>query len=312
LACSGRVFPATALARSGAEGDLRRLPYETIERALCPFDEWFRDIPPASIHRCARLERQFLMSEIVTLEHVTKEHGAGGSVSHALVDVSFAMPCGEFACVMGPSGCGKTTLLNLVACLDVPNSGRVSVAGRDLAGLSDQEKSAIRLRDVGFIFQSFNLLPRLSVEKNVSWRLRRAGASRREARDGARAALEKVRVPPAAWLRYPSEISGGEQQRVAAARALATSPKLLLADEPTGNLDSASGQRILNLLKTLNVDEGMSILLVTHDRYASSYGNRTIEMRDGRIVWDGVGAPPPRDRGQVLPFDREGGGKGPN
>jgi len=246
------------------------------------------------------------MEDIVRIEHVTKMYGVGDGVARALDDVSFVLPAGEFTSVMGPSGCGKTTLLNLIACLDVPSRGRVSVAGKDLAGLTDPEKSRIRLRDIGFIFQGFNLLPRLTVEKNVSWRLRRAGASRKEALAGARKTLEKVGVPSSAWLRYPSELSGGEQQRVAAARALATNPKLLLADEPTGNLDSASGQRILDLLKMLNVEEGMSVLLVTHDRYASFYGHRTIEMKDGRIVQDAVGPGSPPSRGQVVPFDRRG------
>jgi putative ABC transport system ATP-binding protein len=252
------------------------------------------------------------MGRIVLLEGVSKRYGDGEASMRVLDDVSLEIEEGEFASIMGPSGCGKTTLLNLVACLDVPSSGRVVVAGRDVAEMSDRERSAVRLRDVGYIFQGFHLLPRLTVEKNVSWRLRRLGARKREARARARAVLEQVRVPERAWLRYPSELSGGEQQRVATARALATEPKLLLADEPTGNLDSTSGQAILDLLKTLNVRQGTSILLVTHDAYAASYGHRTVEMRDGRILAERPGLDPPVRRSQVLPFAKRDAGRPPS
>lgn len=243
------------------------------------------------------------MADIVRVERVSKSYGVGSGEARALADVDLTVPVGDFVSVMGPSGCGKTTLLNLIGCLDVPDSGRVEVVGNDLAGLSDQKRSQIRLRDIGFIFQGFNLLPRVTIEKNVSWRLRRAGAGRAEALAGARASLERVGVPTSAWERYPSELSGGEQQRVAAARALATNPRLLLADEPTGNLDSTSGQRILDLLLHLNEEEGMSILLVTHDRYAAAFGQRLIEMRDGRVVLDMEG-PQRSEGGELLPFER--------
>jgi putative ABC transport system ATP-binding protein len=187
---------------------------------------------------------------------------------------------------MGPSGCGKTTVLNLVAGLDDPTSGRVSVAGHDLGRLSERARSEIRLRTIGFIFQSFNLLPRLTVERNVAWRLERLGLRGRAVRERTAASLEQVGVPAAAWDRYPSELSGGEQQRVAAARALSTEPRLLLADEPTGNLDSANGRMILDLLRSLNNERHMSVVMVTHDAFAATYGQRTIEMQDGRVVRD--------------------------
>ena len=224
------------------------------------------------------------MSPVVQLENVTKEYGSSFATSSALNDVSLSVDEGEFVSVMGPSGCGKSTLLNLIAGLEAPTSGRALVGGNDLAQMKDAELSVLRLRYVGFIFQSFNLLPRLTVEQNVSWRLGLIGVTGRIARDRTSSLLEAFRVPPSAWSRHPSELSGGEQQRVAAARALATEPKLLLADEPTGNLDSSSGRGILDLLRGMNEERKMSVIMVTHDTFAGTYGHRTIRMKDGRIV----------------------------
>lgn len=247
------------------------------------------------------------MSLVVQLENVTKEYGPGIAVSQAIVDVSIRVEEGEFVSVMGPSGCGKSTLLNLVAGLEFPSSGRVLVGGEDVARMSDRELSDLRLRYIGFIFQSFNLLPRLTVEQNVSWRLRLVGVTGRLARDRTAALLERVGVPPSAWRRYASELSGGEQQRVAAARALATEPKLLLADEPTGNLDSASGRKILDLLRGMNEERRMSVVMVTHDTFAGAYGHRTVRLKDGRIIHQAgeMAAPPaPKEEGQVVPLRR--------
>ena len=250
------------------------------------------------------------MSLVIQLENVTKEYGSGGAVSRALADVSLDVEEGEFLSVMGPSGCGKSTLLNLVAGLETPTSGRVSVGGEDVSSLSDRELSDLRLRYLGFIFQSFNLLPRLTVEQNVSWRLGLIGVTGRLARDRTADLLESVGVPPTAWTRHPSELSGGEQQRVAAARALATEPKLLLADEPTGNLDSRSGRTILDLLRGMNESRGMSVVMVTHDTFAGTYGHRTVRLKDGRFVHEARERPeePPArtDEGQVVPFRRPG------
>ncbi len=247
------------------------------------------------------------MSLVVELENVTKEYGSGVAVSRSLADVSLRVEEGEFVSIMGPSGCGKSTLLNLVAGLELPSSGRVLVGGDDLARMSDRELSDLRLRYLGFIFQSFNLLPRLTVEQNVSWRLGLIGVTGRLARDRTAALLEGVGVPPTAWTRHPSELSGGEQQRVAAARALATEPKLLLADEPTGNLDSQSGRMILDLLRSMNEKRNMSVVMVTHDTYAGTYGHRTVRLKDGRIVRQAGEMAPSVERseeGQVVPFRR--------
>lgn len=248
------------------------------------------------------------MSLVVELENVTKEYGSGIAVSRSLADVTLSVEEGEFVSVMGPSGCGKSTLLNLVAGLEQPTSGRVLVGGEDIARMSDRQLSDLRLRYLGFIFQSFNLLPRLTVEQNVSWRLGLIGVTGRLARDRTAALLEGVGVPPSAWTRHPSELSGGEQQRVAAARALATEPKLLLADEPTGNLDSQSGRTMLDLLRSLNEKRSMSVVMVTHDTFAGTYGHRTVRLKDGRIVRQAGEMAPPQEKkpedGQVVPFRR--------
>jgi putative ABC transport system ATP-binding protein len=184
----------------------------------------------------------------------------------------------------------------------------VLVCGEDLSRLSDKALSDLRLRYLGFVFQSFNLLPRLTVEQNVSWRLGLIGVSGRPARDRTAAVLERMGVPPSTWARYPGELSGGEQQRVAAARALATEPRLLLADEPTGNLDSASGRTVLDLLRSLNLQRRMSVVMATHDSFAGTYGHRTIRLKDGRIVREAgeMEVRSPAAEGQVVPFRRRG------
>jgi len=223
---------------------------------------------------------------IVALESIVKTYGSGAGVVTAVSDLSLRLPEGEFVSIMGPSGCGKSTILNLIAGLDDPTSGSVTVAGQPLARLSERARSDLRLRYIGFVFQSFNLLPRLTVERNVAWRLEKLGLARHAVRDRTAEMLEQVGVPESAWRRYPSELSGGEQQRVAAARAIATEPRLLLADEPTGNLDSANGRTILDLLRRLNLEKGTSVVVVTHDAFAATYGHRTVEMRDGRVVRD--------------------------
>jgi putative ABC transport system ATP-binding protein len=229
------------------------------------------------------------MNPVVVLDGVGKTYGAGPSAMTALHGVDTVVPAGEFVSIVGPSGCGKSTVLNLIAGLDDPSCGRVLVDGRDLATMSERARSELRLRSIGFIFQSFNLLPRLTVERNVAWRLERLGLRGRVVRRRTAEALEQVGVAASGWTRYPSELSGGEQQRVAAARAIATEPRLLLADEPTGNLDSANGRMILDLLRRLNVERRTSVVMVTHDAFAATCGHRTVEMQDGRIVCD-VGA----------------------
>ncbi len=220
----------------------------------------------------------------VIIDHVSKRYGDGPQAVTALADVSVNVRVGEFVSIMGPSGSGKSTLLNLIAGLDTPSAGRVIVGGEDLAALSDDGRSLLRLRHIGFVFQSFNLFPTFTAEENVAWPLEFLGVSWREACSRADAALVHVGLNSGARRRRPAELSGGEQQRVAIARALVTRPGLLLADEPTGNLDSKTGQEILDLLRGLNAEEGLTIILVTHSAAAAEHGHRTVELRDGCVV----------------------------
>ena len=222
---------------------------------------------------------------IIDVRALRKSYGAGTLATVAVDDLDLHVTRGEFVSLMGPSGSGKSTLLNLVAGLDVPDGGRVLVDGEDLSRLADHQLADMRLRKLGFVFQSFNLVPALNVQENVAWPLEFAGYSRAEVARRVAHALEKVGVT-GRERRFPAEMSGGEQQRVAIARAIATQPILLLADEPTGNLDSATGRLILDLLRALNKTDGMTVLMVTHNVFAATYGDRTLEMRDGRIVRD--------------------------
>jgi len=233
------------------------------------------------------------------LEHVRKRYGSGPQSVQALVDVSLCVRRGEFISIMGPSGCGKSTLLNLIAGLDTPDGGRVVVAGHDLSELSDEVRSDLRLNAIGFVFQGFHLLPTFTVEENVAWPLELQGLRSRQASQRARAALEQAGIASGALARLPAELSGGEQQRVAIARALATKPLLLLADEPTGNLDSRTGQSLLDLLSELNASGGLTVIMVTHSAFAATYGNRTIELHDGQITRE-VSAP--RGGAQIIPL----------
>jgi putative ABC transport system ATP-binding protein len=225
-----------------------------------------------------------MSGDAIRLEGVTMRYGEGAGAMTALRGVDLGVPVGEFLSITGTSGAGKSTLLSLVAGLDVPSSGRVSVLGRNLAELTDDERSDLRLQHVGFIFQAFNLFPTFTALENVAWPLGFLRVKAAEARERAAEMLERVAVSRDHHGRLPGELSGGEQQRIAIARALVTDPQFLLADEPTGNLDSRTGQAILDLLLRLNSDRHLTVLLVTHNRVAATYGHRTIELRDGSIV----------------------------
>jgi len=222
----------------------------------------------------------------ILLERVSKRHGGGADSVTALTEVSLLVPAGEFVSVMGPSGAGKSTLLSLIAGLDVPSSGSVTLLGQDLSRLPDDARSDLRLREVGFVFQNFSLFPTLTVDQNVTWPLEFLGFSLQAARDQAARALTDVGLTGAVRRRRPADLSRGEQQRVAIARALVTNPHLLLADEPTGNLDSRTGQAILDLIRALNRERKVTVVLVTHNAFAATYGHRTVELRDGQLVHD--------------------------
>ena len=221
----------------------------------------------------------------IALETVSKHHGSGPHAITAVREVSLRVPGGQFVAITGPSGSGKSTLLNLIAGLERPSSGRVVLGDRDLTRLSENERSRLRLEHIGFVFQSFNLLPTFTAEENVAWPLEFLGMGWRAARRRAVDALARVGLETAR-RRRPAELSGGEQQRVAIARALVTEPWHLLADEPTGNLDSCTGEAVLALLQALNVARRVTIVMVTHSPVAAAYAERTVELRDGRVVGD--------------------------
>jgi putative ABC transport system ATP-binding protein len=217
----------------------------------------------------------------VVLEEASRDYAMGDAVVKALDRVSFSVGAGESVAVMGPSGSGKTTCMNLIGCLDRPSSGRVLVGGEDTARMTQAELAALRNRTVGFVFQQFNLLPRLTIEANVEVPLIYAGIAPRERRRRAREALERVGLGDRLGHR-PTELSGGQRQRTAIARAIVNDPAIVLADEPTGALDSATGASILGLFSEINA-AGATIIVVTHDRAIGESFPRTIRLRDGRL-----------------------------
>jgi putative ABC transport system ATP-binding protein len=220
---------------------------------------------------------------IIRAIDVVKTYDTGYSEVRALRGVSLAVEQGEMVAIMGPSGCGKTTLLNCLSGLDNVNSGQVIVAGTDIATLPDGAKTEYRARNMGFIFQVYDLLPVLSTVENVEMPLLVSGVSARDAREKALAALELVRL--ADWARHrPAELSGGQRQRVAVARALANQPAIIWADEPTGALDSTNAEEIMSLLSQVNRQNGQTIVMVTHDARMAAHAGRIIYMVDGLIV----------------------------
>ena len=231
------------------------------------------------------------MGSFILLEDVVKVYRAGEVRVEALRGVSLAAQPGEFLAVMGPSGSGKSTLMNVLGCLDQPTSGRYLLAGQEVSALDANALATIRSEKVGFVFQSFNLLARTTALENVELPLFYSAVPLALQREKARAALSAVGLSGREG-HYPGQLSGGEQQRVAIARALVNDPALLLADEPTGNLDSERSREIMELLARLNRERGLTVFVVTHERDIAAFARRWLLMRDGLIVEDRVGASP--------------------
>lgn len=219
---------------------------------------------------------------ILELEHVYKDYMQGKMAVHILKDISLSIEKGEYLAIMGPSGSGKTTLMNIIGCLDKPTSGSYHLDGKDVLSYSDNELSDTRLYNIGFVFQSFHLLPKQTALENVYLPLIYAGVSKKERIERATEALERVGLGDRLYFK-PTQLSGGQQQRVAIARAIVNHPTILLADEPTGALDSTSGEQIMELFQKLN-DEGITIIMITHDAEIASHAKRQAIIRDGILT----------------------------
>jgi len=225
------------------------------------------------------------LSALIDIRDVTKTYEMGAeTIVHALAGVSLSIDAGDYVAIMGPSGSGKSTLMNLIGCLDTPSTGSYILKGREIATMNDDELAQIRNKEIGFIFQTFNLLPRADAVHNVELPLVYSGLPRRERRERAEKALDAVGLGSRKHHR-PNEMSGGQRQRVAIARALVNGPSILLADEPTGNLDSKTGEEILALMDDLHRG-GNTIILVTHEDELAQHAARVVRLRDGKIVSD--------------------------
>lgn len=223
------------------------------------------------------------MRPLIKLENIHKVYELGKVKIQALRGVDLEIEKGESMSIIGPSGCGKSTLLNLIGCLDRPTEGRIFVNGKDVSKLSDNELACIRREKIGFVFQFFYLIPTLTALRNVMLPMVFAGIKREEREERAMKLLEIVGLKER-MNHKPSELSGGERQRVAIARAMANSPEIILADEPTGNLDSKSGKEIVNILLKLNKKYGVTLVIVTHDAYIAKTSKRIIYLKDGKII----------------------------
>lgn len=224
------------------------------------------------------------MAEVIRLVDIVKSYIMGDSVVHALDHVNVQIGEGEFTSIMGPSGSGKSTMMNILGCLDRPTSGRYFLRGRDIAGYNDDELAHTRNAEIGFVFQNFNLLPKLTAQVNVALPLVYAGINEEERMVRAARALESVGLGNRLDHK-PNEMSGGQRQRVAIARALVNNPAIIMADEPTGNLDTKSSYEIMDIFKAMN-DEGKTIVMVTHEPDIAQQTKRILVMRDGKLVSD--------------------------
>jgi putative ABC transport system ATP-binding protein len=228
---------------------------------------------------------------VIWIDDMHKVYKMGDNEVHALRGVSVGVNRGETLAIMGPSGSGKSTLMNILGCLDQPTRGEYTLDGKDVSKMSDDDLATVRNRKVGFVFQSFNLLPRTTALDNVMLPLVYAGTSTRERRARAKEVLEAVGLGKR-MHHTPNELSGGQQQRVAIARALVNEPAIILADEPTGNLDSASGAEVMHILQQLNRERGITVILVTHDPHIGQHAQRIIHLFDGKVLKEEIVAAP--------------------
>jgi putative ABC transport system ATP-binding protein len=222
------------------------------------------------------------MEIIMELQDVWKIYRMGEFDVPALAGIEFAVKPGEFVAITGPSGCGKSTMLNMIGCLDMPTRGKVLLEGRDISELNSNELARVRGKKIGFIFQTFNLYPTLTALENIRLPMRIHEFPEKDVEDTSNKLLEMVGLSERG-SHFPAQLSGGQQQRVAVARALSTNPSILLADEPTGNLDTKSGGEVMDVFKRLN-SEGLTIVMITHDQKIAGYAGRVVKMLDGKIV----------------------------
>ena len=228
-----------------------------------------------------------MANPLVRIEHLDKSYETEAGIFPVLHDVNLVIEPGEFVAIMGPSGSGKSTFMNILGCLDLPTAGRYFLDGADTGLLGSDQLARLRNRTIGFVFQGFNLLPRARLTENVALPLVYAGMAHNERSARAVSLLERIGLA-GHFQSFPNQISGGQQQRVAIARALATHPRLLLADEPTGNLDTHTSAEIMDLFTQLNRDEGITVVLVTHDREIAAHAQRLVRFRDGIVEHDGA------------------------
>jgi len=223
---------------------------------------------------------------MIECKNITKVYGSGEEETQALKGVSFSIKDGEFVAIIGPSGSGKSTLMHILGCLDTPTSGQYFLDGKDVSKLSDDELADVRSNKIGFVFQAFNLLPRTTVMRNVTLPLVYSGAPESELEPRAAAALRSAGLPENRWLHKSNQLSGGQIQRVAIARSLVNNPSVIMADEPTGNLDSKTGEVVLGTFQRLNKEHKVTIILITHDPDTANCAERIIFIKDGLIIED--------------------------
>lgn len=223
---------------------------------------------------------------MIQCRNIEKTYESGNVKTRVLKGVSFEIKAGEFVAIMGPSGSGKSTLMHILGCLDTPTAGEYFLDHKNTSKLSDDELSDIRMKKIGFVFQAFNLLPRATVVRNVALPLVYANVPKTQRQKSAEEALEAAAFPKEFWSHYSNQLSGGMMQRVAIARALVNNPVLVLADEPTGNLDTKTGEVVLSTFQTLHQKQGRTIILITHEPYVAEHAERIIFIRDGEIVED--------------------------